>query len=126
MGLFKLEAEAKAAFKRWGEMLTQQTRAHIVEEAHKRLHTRRTLFVENLQPLQVDDNTWALNLSAKVRWIDDGLKPHNMVDDLLKSKNAKTAKDGSNAAASGVFALYLSDARSYASTVIGSRPAFVL
>lgn len=86
---------AKTAIRKAGEQLAAQTRAHIVEEANKKLHTRRQLFVDSLSHAQVDENTWVVNLEAKARWIDDGMSAHSMVDDLLKSKKAKTAKDGS-------------------------------
>lgn len=91
----QLDDASKAAMKEAGARLTAMTRAHIIEQANKRLHTRREMFIEGLTHAQVDDTTFVVNLDAKVRWIDDGMPPHNMVDDLLKSKKAKTAKDGS-------------------------------
>lgn len=91
----KLTDAAKAAMRKHGELLVAQTRAHIVEQANIKLHTRRQLYVDNLTHLQVDENTWVINLDAKARWIDDGMPEHNMIDDLLKSSKAKTAKDGS-------------------------------
>lgn len=75
--------------------LTIATHAHIVEEANKRLHTRRGLFIEALSYFQISDDTWVVSLDAKARWIDDGMPDHNMLDDLLKSPKAKNAKDGS-------------------------------
>lgn len=91
----KLTSAAERAMKEAGDFLTKQVRAHIVEEAHKKLHTRRQMFVEHLRTFQVDEDTWVVSLDAKYRWIDDGMEKHSMVDSLLKSKNAKRAKDGS-------------------------------
>ncbi len=65
------------------------------EEAGKRLHTRRQMYIDKVTHFQVNDDTWVVNLDASVRWIEDGLPERNMLDDLLKSKSAKTAKDGS-------------------------------
>lgn len=90
-----LDESSKKAMKDAGERLTAMTRAHIAEEANKRLHTRREMYLEGLTHYQLDENTFIVNLDAKVRWIDDGLPEHNMLDDLLKSPKAKTAKDGS-------------------------------
>lgn len=91
----KLDEAAKAAMKQAGQRLIAMTRAHIIEEAGKKLHTRRQMFIDGLSHLQVDENTFVVNLDASVRWIDDGMPAHNMIDDLLKSKKAKRAKDGS-------------------------------
>lgn len=90
-----IDEAAKKAMADAGAKLTAMTRAHIVEEANKKLHTRRQMFLDGLSHFKLDDNTWVVNLDAKVRWIDDGMPAHNMIDDLLKSKSAKTAKDGS-------------------------------
>jgi hypothetical protein len=91
----KVDDASKAAMKSAGQRLTAMVRAHVAEEANKKLHTRREMFLEGLSHFQLDDNTWVVNLDAKVRWIDDGMPQHSMIDDLLKSKKAKTAKDGS-------------------------------
>jgi hypothetical protein len=90
-----LDDASKKAMKQAGSRLIAMTRAHIVEEANKKLHTRREMYLEGLNHFQLDDNTFVVNLDAKVRWIDDGMPEHNMIDDLLKSKSAKRAKDGS-------------------------------
>jgi hypothetical protein len=87
------------AVQRAATRLTQMTKEHIVEEASKKLHTRRQMFIEHLTVFPLDQggdqNTWVINLDKKYRWIDDGMKQHEMIDDLLKSKKTKTSKDGS-------------------------------
>lgn len=85
---------AASSMRKWGGYLTAQTRAHIVEEANKSLHTRRQMFVDGLRHYQVSEDTFVISLDARARWIDDGMEAHSMVDDLLKSKNAKTSADG--------------------------------
>jgi hypothetical protein len=85
---------AKAVLRKAGEKLTQQTREHIVEQANRRLKTRRQMYIDGLSAFQENAHTWVISLDAKVRWIDDGLQPHNMLDDLLKSKKAKIGKNG--------------------------------
>lgn len=84
------EEMAKAA-----AQLTAATHAKIVELANQKLHTRRGPFMDALSYFQVDETTFVVNLDASARWIDDGMDPHNMLDDLLKSKKVKRAKDGS-------------------------------
>lgn len=86
---------ADAAMQEAARNLTAMTHAKIVELAGQKLHSRRQMFVDGLSYHQVAADTWLISLDAKVRWIDDGMKPHNMIDDLLRSKKTKTAKDGS-------------------------------
>lgn len=87
----KIRAEAEKA----GKQLVAMTRAHIIEEASKKLRSRRQMYVDSLTHFQVDESTFVINLDGKARWIEDGLPEHNMLDDLLASTHAKTAKDGS-------------------------------
>lgn len=75
--------------------LAAATRGKIVELAQERLHTRRSQYIDALSMFQMDENTFVVNLDASARWIEDGMQEHNMLDDLLKSKSAKRAKDGS-------------------------------
>src|SRR4051794_21540358 len=77
------------------QLLVKQTYAHLVEKARDRLHTRKALFLDHLKYFPLDDKTFVVSLDAKARWIDDGMDAHSMLDDLLKSKKAKRAKDGS-------------------------------
>lgn len=78
-----------------GDALTAMTKNHIIEEAQRKLHSRRSMFIEGLDSFQEDGNTWVINLDSSVRWVDDGMPPHNMLDGLLSSPKAKTSKDGS-------------------------------
>lgn len=93
--LLGLEDAVKEEMKLAGQALTAAMHAHIEEEANKKLHTRRAMFLEGVEIMNPDPDVWVVSLDASVRWIDDGLPEHSMVDDLLKSDKAKTAKDGS-------------------------------
>jgi len=76
--------------------LTVQTHAHIVEEVNSKLHSTREKFLENLTMKQVDADTWVIELAKGAMFIEEGIKPNmDMLDGLLKSSKAKTAKDGS-------------------------------
>lgn len=75
--------------------LTMALHGKIKELAQQKLHSRRKLFLEHFHYDQVDEDTWVVTLDAEARWIDDGSRPHDMLEDLLKSPKAKTAKDGS-------------------------------
>lgn len=66
--------------------------SHIQEEARKKLHSTQQLFLDNISLNRIDDNTWMIVLDAKYRWIDDGMRPHEMIDNL--TKNGKTNKKG--------------------------------
>lgn len=90
-----LEAAMKAALRKAGTELTAATHGHILEEANKKLHSRRQMFVDSLTHHQVSEDTWVINLDAKAVWIDEGMEAHSMLDGFLKSPKAKTAKDGS-------------------------------
>ncbi|WNM70341.1 hypothetical protein [Myxococcus phage Mx1] len=75
--------------------LAVQSHAHIKERAATRLRTRLEMFNEHLDFEQLDKNTWSIIVRQKGRWIEDGMEPHSMLDDLLKSPKAKRAKGGS-------------------------------
>lgn len=90
-----LPTAAKRAITEAGNKLVAATHAHMVEEAGKKLHTRREMYVENLFQHPVDNDTWVISLDGSVRWIEDGIQAHNMLEDLLASPKAKTSKTGS-------------------------------
>lgn len=75
--------------------LTAATHAKMMELANQRLHSRRQPFADALSFKEVQKDVWLISLEKKAVWIDDGMKAHEMVNDMLKSRKAKTAKDGS-------------------------------
>jgi len=76
------------------QQLTAATYGHILEKVQQSLHSRREKYLESLHMKEVD-GVWMITLDASARWIEDGMPEHEMLDDLLKSPKAKTAKDGS-------------------------------
>lgn len=94
-GFKNLDTVVQASLQTAIRELAGETHAHIVEQAHIKLHTRESMFTDALSNYQQDANTWVVNLQASARWIDEGMSPHNMISQLLKSKKTKTSKDGS-------------------------------
>ncbi len=89
-----LEGALKKACSDASRDLAAATHAKAVEIANEKLHSRRQPYIEALK-LSQEGDVWVLSLAASARWIEDGMPPHNMLDDLLASPNAKGAKDGS-------------------------------
>lgn len=77
------------------EHLAIQAHAHVRERAQTKLKSRLDLFNQNLELETLDKGVYAITIKEPARWIEDGMDPHSMIDDLLKSPKAKTAKDGS-------------------------------
>ena len=91
----ELEPKVEAALKEAGRQLAVQSHAHLVEQVNEKLHSTRQKYIDALSFQEVDGNTWVINLDRKAMWIEEGMPEHEMIDDLLKSPKAKTAKDGS-------------------------------
>jgi hypothetical protein len=72
-----------------------QAHAKIVELAQQHLHSSRKKYIDALSIKQENENTWIIALDKKALWIEEGMEEHSMVEDLLKSRKTKTAKDGS-------------------------------
>lgn len=96
--IFNLEAHlkdaAESAMKKATAGLAAAIDGHLREEAARKLKSRREMFVNALSMKEVE-GVWVVNLDKKAVWIDDGMQEHEMIDDLLKAKSAKTAADGS-------------------------------
>lgn len=99
--LLNLENElnsVKARVSYWCDELRKETEVHIKEAADSRLKSRKDKFVKAVSSFQASENTWIIELDSSANWIEDGMDPHSMVDDLLKERAGKkihTAKDGS-------------------------------
>lgn len=93
--LLTLPQRTDAALKEAVRDLTSMAHAKATEIAQQKLKTRRKLFVESLSVSQINEFTWVLVLDAKAVWVDEGMDPHDMLQALLRSPKAKTAKDGS-------------------------------
>lgn len=92
--------------------LAAATHAKIVEEAHARLHQRLPAFLSALRQDE-DDDAFLIILDKKAAWIEDGMQPHDMLADLLRSPKARTSKSGTH---------YISIPFEHASTAPGGRP----
>jgi hypothetical protein len=90
-----IQTSLEAAAKQAGEELAQRTRAKAIELASERLNSRRKKFIDALS-LNFEEGVWVLKLDESMAWIDDGIEPHNMIENLLKSPKAKRSKDGSS------------------------------
>ncbi len=87
---------AEKAMKDAARDLAAQTHAHIVEMVQEKLHSTRDKYIQAMNIDQVDEDTWVITLDKSAMWIEEGIAPNkDMLDGLLKSKKAKTAKDGS-------------------------------
>lgn len=84
------------AMKEAARDLAAQTHAHILEEVQEKLHSTRQKYIDALGMTQVDNDTWVITLGKEAMWIEEGITPNkDMLDGLLRSPKAKTAKDGS-------------------------------
>jgi len=90
-----IEGSVKKAVEEAVDRLTKQSYAHLLELAQNELHSSRDKYIENLREPELRDNVWMIILDKPAHWIEDGMPQHEMIDDLIKSKKAKTAKDGS-------------------------------
>jgi hypothetical protein len=80
--------------------LAAATHAHIIEQANAKLHSRLKPFLDGIKFSAENEDTWVIILDKSVRWIDDGMDPHSMVEYLLTEKpgskgKVRTAADGS-------------------------------
>jgi hypothetical protein len=90
-----LKPRVDAALQQAAQELAVQTHSHIVEQAQSQLHSTREKYVDALSFQQVNDSTWLISLDASAMWIEEGMPAHSMLENLLKSPKAKTARDGS-------------------------------
>ena len=75
--------------------LQQMVQAKITEIARQKLKSRYQTYIKALSSEQVNEDTYVITLGAEAMWIEEGMQNFNMLDGLLKSPKAKTAKDGS-------------------------------
>jgi len=91
----ELEPKVQKAFLDAAQGLALQAHAHILEEAQSKLHSTRDKYISALDFKQVSQDTWIIALDESAMWIEEGMTEHSMLDSLLSSPKAKTAKDGS-------------------------------
>ena len=71
------------------------THAKVEEIAAQKLHSRLEAYRKALSFKQEDSGVWLIHLDSEADWIEEGVKAHSMIEDLLASPKAKTAADGS-------------------------------
>ena len=74
--------------------LALQAHSHILEQVQEKLHSTRDKYIRALQFTQISKDTWAITLDREAMWIEEGKDQGEMLDDLLASPKAKTARDG--------------------------------
>ena len=92
--------------------LAAAAHAKVVEEAHAKLHHRLPAFLSALRQ-EEEEGAYLIVLDKSAAWIEDGMQPHDMLADLLRSPKAKTSKSGTR---------YISIPFEHASTAPGGRP----
>jgi hypothetical protein len=91
----ELKEKAERLTKAAAADLSATTFNKVKELSQSKLKSRREFYDKHLSYAQVNEYTWVVHLDAKAMWIEEGMAPHEMIDDLLKSPKAKTSKDGS-------------------------------
>ena len=89
----KFGPAADKAMKDAARNLSAMTLNHIKREVQTKLKSRREKYDKALS-IKQEGEVWIIELDSAARWIEEGLPPHEMIDDLLK-KGAHTSKDGS-------------------------------
>jgi len=88
----EITARAKLAM----GILQLKIHAKIVEKAQEKLKSTRDIYIANLGMMNETDNLYVVYLKKEAAWIEDGIKPHEMIDDLTSGPKAKhNTKDGS-------------------------------
>ena len=90
-----LQTDLEKAGREAAEQLTLASHSHLLELVQEKLHSTREKYLEGVSFKQIDKDTWAIELDPKMNWLEDGMPEHSMLDALLSSPKAKTAKDGS-------------------------------
>lgn len=93
--LGQLTQEIESRAKQGMSLLQQQVYGKIVEKAQDKLKSTRSVYLANLGMVNDTDNLWVVYLKKDAAWIEDGIEPHEMIDDLTLGPKAKVAKDGS-------------------------------
>lgn len=87
--------EFEAKIKEASAELAAITHAYIVEQAEKKLHTRKDDFIESLQLEELEDGIWEIKIPDKMSWVEDGIPAgFDMLPGLLASPKAKQGKNG--------------------------------
>lgn len=86
--LLKLEGKLGKAVDKAERDLAAMTYAHLVEEARHKLHSTYSFFVEHLTYEQNEEGGWVVKLDGQAAWLDVGAPARDMLNDILKGRNA--------------------------------------
>lgn len=92
--LCNVDKELEDFAKEETQKLGMLAHAHMIELTGERLHSRRQKYLDALS-FKEEGDAFVVELGSNAIWVDDGLNPHSMLEDLLASPKAKRAKDGS-------------------------------
>lgn len=91
--LKEMKEDAKKALEDGVRLAAMQTHQYIADLATQKLTTTRQTYLDNLEFKEIADNVYIVALNKPAMWIEEGMKPHSMVDDLLKN-GAHQGKNG--------------------------------
>lgn len=92
--LLDFDKKAIEATNEAAEEFARAIHGQIILKANEKLRGSREPYIEALNVYQESDGVWFITLDANMRWREDGMSPHSILDSLLKSPKAKTGKDG--------------------------------
>jgi hypothetical protein len=104
---YRIEVDAQALSESFGEfakeveqavedsvkLASSMTYAKANEMAADKLKSRRQTYQDALSYEEVTPGIWVVSLDPSALWIEEGMDPHSMVDDLLRI-NPKVGKNG--------------------------------
>jgi len=88
-----ISKEVGKALQEGAENLALMTDAKVKELASEQLHTRAKEYKDNVTFEEVEEGVWVVTLKQPAMWIEEGVDPGSMVDNLLKN-NPKINKEG--------------------------------
>ena len=91
----QLTKEIENRAKQGMRLLQQQIYGKIVEKVQEKLKSTRHIYLANLGMLNETDNLYVVYLKKEAAWIEDGIEPHEMIDNLTRGPKSKQAQDGS-------------------------------
>jgi hypothetical protein len=89
----ELAQEVEGALTDAVKLASSMAYAKATELASEKLHSTRKIFQDSLHYEEISPGIWSVSLDEKALWVEDGMSPHSMVDDLLRH-NPKISKKG--------------------------------
>lgn len=92
--LLDMKPAVDKAVKEAARDLAHMTHGKIRDLARQHLKGRYEKYVSGLSVKELENDVFLIVLDEKSRWVEDGQKPFDMLDGLLKSPKAKMSKSG--------------------------------